>query len=244
MPLQNENRIFVNYALKIINSGKARRGLLELLSRLNLLNKRITATDLSWTLIPAINATGRLGQPELSIQILLEEDPSKRNEIADKIIGLNTERKSLVSIATELTSYNAQISYEKLSKICLVVEKSIHRGVIGLISSKLTQKYHVPSITITCIDDQTAIGSMRSCRGLECTQFLSQFAELFSNYGGHSKAAGISLPVSNLHELQKQIEKAAISINLQDENDNDIIIDAELPASYINHDLFKIGRFI
>ena len=240
MPLQNENRIFVNYALKIINSGKARRGLLELLSRLNLLNKRITATDLSWTLIPAINATGRLGQPELSIQILLEEDPSKRNEIADQIIGLNTERKSLVSIATELTSYNAQISYEKLSKICLVVEKSIHRGVIGLISSKLTQKYHVPSITITCIDDQTAIGSMRSCRGLECTQFLSQFAELFSNYGGHSKAAGFSLPVSNLHELQKQIEKAALSINLQDENDNDIIIDAELPASYINHDLFKI----
>lgn len=240
MPLQNENRIFVNYALKMINGGKIRRGLLELLSRLNLLNKRISATDLSWTLIPAINATGRLGQPELSIQILLEEDPNKRNEIADKIIALNTERKALVNIATELTGYNAEMSYKKLSNLCLVVEKNIHRGVIGLISARLTQKYRVPAITITCVDDTTAIGSMRSLRGLECTQFLSQFAELFSNYGGHSKAAGFSLPASNLSELQRRIETSANQIVLENDSEDDLVIDAELPPSYIKPDLFKL----
>lgn len=240
MPLQNENRIFVNYALKMMNGGKIRRGLLELLSRLNLLNKRISATDLSWTLIPAINATGRLGQPELSIQILLEEDPNKRNEIADKIIALNTERKALVNIATELTGYNAEMSYKKLSNLCLVVEKNIHRGVIGLISARLTQKYRVPAITITCVDDTTAIGSMRSLRGLECTQFLSQFAELFSNYGGHSKAAGFSLPSSNLSELQRRIETSANQIVLKNDSEDDLVIDAELPPSYIKPDLFKL----
>lgn len=240
MQLQNENRIFVKYALKMINNANARRGLLELLSRLGLLNKRITATDLSWTLIPAINATGRLGHPELSIKIFLEEDSTKRNQIADKIIELNTQRKSLVNIATELTSYNAEMSYKKHSKLCLIVEKNIHRGIIGLISARLSQKYKVPAITITTTEDGIAIGSMRSCRGLECTQFLSQFSSLFSNYGGHSKAAGFSLPIEKLEELQRQIENVIPNIQLEKEADDSIIIDAELPASYIKPELFNL----
>ena len=240
MPLENENRIFVKYGLKTINSGLIRRGVSELLARLSLLNKKITATDLSWTLIPAINATGRLGQPELAINILMEEDASKRNAIADKIIALNTERKALVNSAQEFCGFNAEMSFKKHQKFCFVIDKNIHRGVIGLISAKMTQKYKVPSITVTFVDDNTAVGSMRSCRGVDCTTFLSEFAELFINYGGHNKAAGFSMTKENLTLFESQISGTIEKLELAPDTDNDLIIDAELPPNYITPELFKL----
>ena len=84
---------------------------------------RISAMDLSWTLIPALNATGRLGQPKLSIEILLEQDSLKRNEIASKIIELNTERKTLVNSAQEFISYNAEMSFQKYQNFCFIIKK-------------------------------------------------------------------------------------------------------------------------
>ncbi|MBP5402455.1 MAG: single-stranded-DNA-specific exonuclease RecJ [Treponema sp.] len=239
MPLQNENRIFVKHGLKIINAGKPRRGLCELLSKLNLLNKKISATDLAWTLIPAINATGRLGQPELAISILLEEEPVKRDSIANQIINLNIQRKELVNNAQQLTLYNADQSVQALRNFCLTIDDRIHQGVIGLISARYTQKYHVPSITVTFTEDNLAVGSMRSCRGLDCTEFLSKFKELFINYGGHNKAAGFSITKENLEILKKKIESTSSSLNLLDSDEDDIIIDAEIPPTYISPDILK-----
>lgn len=240
MPLQNENRIFVKHGLKMINSQKTRRGLTELLSALNMYTKKITATDLAWTVIPAINATGRLGSPELGIKLLMEEDAAKRTQIADEIISLNTERKSLVNTAQEFVSFNAEMSYQKYRKFCFIIEKRIHRGVIGLISARLSQKYQVPAITVTFTDDDTAVGSMRSCRGLDSTEFLSNFGDLFINYGGHNKAAGFSMTKQNLEIFQSNLEKFIQQIELDESTEDIINVDAELPASYINPDLFKI----
>ncbi|WP_318660424.1 single-stranded-DNA-specific exonuclease RecJ [uncultured Treponema sp.] len=239
MPLHNENRIFIKHGLKIMNSGKIRRGLSELLSKLNMLNKKINATDLAWNLIPAINATGRLRQPELAISLLLEEDPIKRNKLADSIIELNIKRKELVNNAVEFMGYNADQSIKKLGNFCFTVDSRIHRGIIGLISAKITNKYHVPSITVTFTDDGLAIGSMRSCRGLDCTDFLSQFASLFDNFGGHNKAAGFSMKKENLEILQKEIESAAPSLKLNDSDENEITVDAEIPPEYITPEILK-----
>lgn len=239
MPLQNENRIFVKHGLKMINNQKTRRGLIELLSALNMYSKKITATDLAWTAIPAINATGRLGSPELGIQLLMEEDPAKRTQIADEIISLNTERKSLVNTAQEFVSFNAEMSYQKYRKFCFIVEKRIHRGVIGLISARLSQKYQVPVITVTFVDD-IVVGSMRSCRGLDCTEFLSNFGDLFINYGGHNKAAGFSMTKQNLEIFQSNLDRFIPQIELSENENDTILIDAELPSSYINPNLFKV----
>lgn len=240
MPLENENRIFIKQALKIINGGNIRKGLSELLSRLSLLNKKITSTDLAWTLIPAINATGRLGQPELAIQLLMEDDAAKRNQIADKIIELNTERKSLVNAAQEFINFNAEISFQKYKNFCFVIDKRINRGVVGLIAARLVQKYKIPVIVITFIDENTAVGSMRSCRGLDCTAFLSQFENLFIAYGGHNKAAGFSLTKENLETFQSRIDSFIAKIQLDENSENEIVIDAELPPSYITPEILKI----
>lgn len=240
MPLSNENRIIINNAIKIMNSGKIRPGLVEIFAKLNLLNKKITATDLSWTVIPALNATGRLGQPKLAIDILLEKDSLTRNQIASKIIDLNTERKSLVNSAQDFISYNAEMSFQKYKNFCFIIEKKIHRGVIGLISARLSQKYKVPTITITSTDDGLAIGSMRSCRGIDSPTFLSKFSHLFLNFGGHSKAAGFSLPLEKLDLFQNEFDKAVSSIELLEDDDQNIYIDAELTPTYINPKLFTI----
>ena len=97
MPLKNENRIFIRHGIASMNKGNAREGLRELLSMQGLLGKRINATDLSWNINPALNATGRLGQPEIGLELFLEKDAGKRTEIARKIIEMNNERKALGS---------------------------------------------------------------------------------------------------------------------------------------------------
>ena len=95
MPLKNENRIFIRHGVASMNKGNAREGLKELLSLQNLLGKRICASDLSWNINPALNATGRLGQPEIGLELFLEKDAAKRTQIAQKIIEMNNERKAL-----------------------------------------------------------------------------------------------------------------------------------------------------
>lgn len=240
MPLENENRIFVKHALKTINDGTIRDGIAELLSHLSLLNKRITSTDLSWSIIPALNSTGRLGHPELAIRLLTEQDAAKRNQTAAEIIELNTERKALVNTAQEYVSFSAEISFQKYKNFCFIIDKRINRGVIGLIAARLNQKYKVPAVVITFIDENTAVGSMRSSGEFDCTEFLSQFENRFINYGGHTNAAGFSMTKESLGLLQNEIDSAIEKIHLKESGENEILIDAELPPSCLTPEFFKI----
>lgn len=239
MPLENENRIFVRQGLKSINSGKIRPGLSELLARLNLLNKKITSQDLSWTLIPAINSTGRMGQPDLAVKIFMEQNPVLRNEIASKIIDLNTERKSLANCAQEIINFDAMQSAEKNKTFCYVINEKMNRGILGLIAARNTSRFNVPSIAISFVDD-VAVGSMRSTRGLDCTKFLDQFGDFFINHGGHNMAAGFSFKKEKLDEFTAKLDSFIKNIQLQENRTDDIYIDAELPADYIKPDLLKL----
>lgn len=245
MPLQNENRIFIRQGLLSINNGKTRPGLLELLARLNLNGKRLTATDLSWNVIPVLNAAGRLGKPELSLSLFVEEDPQKRDELSEKLILLNAERKSLVANAWIFSSPEAEKSFEKFNgKLCCVIDPRINRGISGLVASKLLNKYSVPSIAITITDD-TAIGSMRSCRGVSCTEFLDKFEpNMFINHGGHNAAAGFSLKKSDLPKFEEKLLLIAGNLELLPKNSGDTNIDAEIPENFLAPELINtVDRF-
>lgn len=239
VPLVNENRILVRAGIAAINSGKLRPGLAELFARLSISGKEVGSADFSWTVIPCLNAAGRLGQSNLALQLLLSENPAERDSLAEKIISMNEQRKDLVTNASAVIGKQADDSFEKYQhKLCVVIDERINKGITGILASRLVGIYDVPSIAVT-IDGDTAIGSIRSCRGHVATQFLDSFGDFFINHGGHNYAAGFSFRREKLGEFTAKIESLAPAINLEGASDT-IDIDAELPAAYLTPQLLPL----
>ena len=244
MPLKNENRIFIRHGIASMNKGNAREGLRELLSMQGLLGKRINATDLSWNINPALNATGRLGHPEIGLELFLEKDAGKRTEIAQKIIEMNNERKALGNEGWNFAALQAKQSIQKYGgKLCVIIddsgEQKINRGVSGTIAGKLVNLYDIPSMAITIVDDN-AIGSMRSCRGFEVLSLLDKMADLFVSYGGHAYAAGFTFKKERLPDFLAALDKFVPEIELSNSEAEQINIDAEIPSDYLKPDLLAI----
>lgn len=241
MPMQNENRIFVKSGIHSINKGKTRYGIAELLARLNLVGKPLNSTDISWKLIPVLNAAGRLGQSNLALELLISEDATERERLAEKIIELNEQRKRFVEEAEFSTIQQAQESLQIYdNKICLVADEKINKGITGILATKMVQKFQVPSIAITFTEDKSvAAGSMRSCRNCVATKLLDNFGDFFINHGGHDYAAGFSFDSAKLEIFKAKLKELSKDIILSDEGD-EIIVDAELPTEYINPDLLPL----
>lgn len=241
MPMQNENRIFVKSGIHSINKGKTRYGIAELLARLNLVGKPLNSTDISWKLIPILNAAGRLGQSNLALELLISEDATERERLAEKIIELNEQRKRFVEEAEFTTIQQAQESLQIYdNKICLVADEKINKGITGILATKMVQKFQVPSIAITFTEDKSvAAGSMRSCRNCVATKLLDNFGDFFINHGGHDYAAGFSFDSAKLEIFKAKLKELSKDIILSDEGD-EIIVDAELPTEYINPDLLPL----
>ncbi len=241
MPLKKENRILVRQGLQAMKTGKIRPGLQELFQRLDLLGKPITATTLSWNVNPVLNASGRLGQPDLAVHMFLEKDANIRDSYAQKIMDLNSKRKELESEALIIADDKAFKSFDQYKeKLVVAVDERIHTGVTGLVANKLAKKFKVPAIVITFVDDNNAVGSVRSSCGVEVLGILHSCSDLFSNYGGHDFAAGFSFTKDSLEELLYRFEMYTDKITLQSSNDEKIVIDAELPHNFMTPDTKKI----
>ena len=239
MPLKDENRILVKNGIASIKKNGPRTGLAELFTELKISVPAITSTDLSWTVTPALNAAGRLGQADLALSLLISESPLERNKLAKKIYELNEQRKNLVNQGMYKIKDSVTTSIqENNSKLCVIVNEELHAGITGNIASRLMQEHNLPSIIVTKCDDVYK-GSMRSCRGLITTSFLAAFGDFFINYGGHNAAAGFSFAQTNLELFNKKIKEILPSINLEEEN-LDINIDAEIPPEYLTPQTFDI----
>lgn len=242
MPMQNENRIFVKTALSAINGGKTRKGIAELIARMDLAGKALTSTDLSWKLIPALNASGRMGQSNVSLELLIAQDAAQRNSLANKIIDLNEERKRFVSDGEMYTARQAEENFGKFSgKLCVVADEKINRGVTGILAAKIMNKYNVPAVAITFSEDGSiAVGSMRSCRSIVATKFLDSFGDdFFINHGGHDAAAGFSFTKDKLQDFLRRAWMISRDFDLEAEEDA-VEVDAELPCEYITPDLLNL----
>ncbi|MGI5057080.1 single-stranded-DNA-specific exonuclease RecJ [Treponema socranskii] len=240
MPLKDENRILVRAGLDAMNEGKVRPGLAELFSRLSVAGKKISSSDLSWTVIPALNAAGRMGQSNSALEMLISPDTAVREKRAEEIIELNEKRKVFVGDAASVTAIQAEESFEYCEKkLCTVVDERINKGVTGILASRLMTKYKVPAIVITFIDGDTAVGSMRSCRGLNATDFLASLGDIFISYGGHNCAAGFSFPREKLPLFTEKLKNAVSHIALDSESDT-IDVDAELPANYLSPAILSV----
>ena len=241
MPLQNENRILVRQGLEALNSGQPIDGLKELLARLNLLGKRIGSTDISWNVVPVLNAAGRLGRSELSVQLFLSKTSQQRDTIAEEIIQLNKDRRQLGTDAWGYVERQAYENFDKYNrKLVVVVDPRIHRGISGILAAQLVKVFGVPAVAITILEDGTAVGSVRSTRGFDVTPMLDSCGDLFLNHGGHNYAAGFSLNKENLDALLQHFLDYTPVIDLEDNDQQLVQADAEIPHSYLTPELLKI----
>lgn len=239
MPMKNENRLFVRNGINSINENNVRPGLKELMSSLGILGKRITSTDICWTLIPNLNAAGRLGQAGIAIELFTAKDSSYREQLAKKIIELNTKRKSLTQEAEAIAGIQAKNSVNDFcGKLSFVIDEKINKGVSGILAGRLVSSLGVPAMAMTYVGN-LVVGSMRSCRGYDVTAFLDQLKDLFVSYGGHNFAAGFSFEKEKFEEFKRRTKELSSTINLSEKTD-EIQIDAELPPSYMTPELKKI----
>ena len=246
MPLQNENRILVRQGIASMNKGRYRPGLYELIQKQNMLGKKISSTDLSWNIVPLLNATGRLGEPETALQLLLEENSQTREKIADRILALNIERKKLGAEAQIVADSQVRENLPRFSnKIAYVKSEKINRGVTGIVAGKLSSMLKLPSIVIGQIDGDLFRASLRSISGVDLQNILDYCNSkiqggLFEKYGGHSEAAGFSIKKENLPILEKALEEYASYLEISENAKTEISIDAELPFEYMSPELLNL----
>ena len=236
MPLVNENRILVRRGLERI-SRSPRPGVRKLLEKQNLFGKTISSTDVGFQLSPVLNATGRLGEPDKAVRLLLGDEADDLDALATAVVDLNSERRRIGDEAWELIQQQARSSFDELAeRLVIVVERRVHRGITGILAGRLAKVFDVPAIVIT-ENEGRAVGSVRSVRGFGATEFLSALSDILEEWGGHNEAAGFSVALDNLDQLVERLREAAARIELSPAGEASISVDAELPPKYLSPDL-------
>ena len=236
MPLVNENRIIVRQGLRRISSAP-RPGVRKLLEKQSLLGKTISSTDVGFQLSPILNATGRLGEPDKAVRLLLADEGEDLSELAAAVVNLNTERRRIGDEAWELIQTPARESFTQLGeRLILVVDRRIHRGITGILAGRLARAFNVPAIIVT-ENEGRAIGSIRSARGFCATEFLNSLSDLLLEWGGHDAAAGFSASLEGLDALVERMRESAARIDLDESGEPAISVDAELPPKYLNPEI-------
>lgn len=206
VPLVDENRIITKIGLEHM-THTSNPGIQALLSEANLTDKEVTAGHIGFVVAPRINASGRIGNPDISVDMLMETDYFKALDIAKNLSQLNSERQAqereIMDEADRYIRFNIDLENEK---ILLVVGENWHTGIIGIVASKLTEKYSRPAIVLN-VEDGMAKGSARSIQGISIFEILSTFKHFFDKFGGHEQAAGLSFKSENIQLLKEALKE-------------------------------------
>ncbi|CDF82468.1 single-stranded-DNA-specific exonuclease RecJ [Pseudomonas sp. QL9] len=202
VPLDANNRILVHQGLARIRAGRARPGLRALLEVAGRDARRITSTDLGFILGPRLNAAGRLDDMSLGIECLLCEDEAVARDMAVQLDQLNQDRKAIEQgMQREALAQLKELPEEEMPFGLCLFDPDWHQGVIGILASRLKERYHRPTIAFADAGDGLLKGSARSVNGLHIRDALDAVAArhpgLISKFGGHAMAAGLSLPQEN-----------------------------------------------
>ncbi len=202
VPLDANNRILVHQGLARIRAGRARPGLRALLEVAGRDHRRITSIDLGFILGPRLNAAGRLDDMSLGIECLLCEDEPLARDMAVQLDALNQDRKAIEQgMQREALAQLRDLPTEQLPFGLCLFEPDWHQGVIGILASRLKERYHRPTIAFADAGDGLLKGSARSIPGFHIRDALDAVAArhpgLISKFGGHAMAAGLSLPQAN-----------------------------------------------
>ncbi|MEY2879901.1 MAG: hypothetical protein RLZZ15_2281, partial [Verrucomicrobiota bacterium] len=206
VPLAGENRILARQGLRILEQAQ-RPGLRALMDVAAVRPENgITPVDISFRLGPRINASGRLADAALSVELLLSEDAAFCAETARQLDAFNRERQDIERAITEEAEARIERDFAALPGIVLFAE-TWHPGVVGIVAGRVTRKYHRPCIVLGN-EGELAKGSGRSVDGINLVEVLGSCSELLGSWGGHPLAVGVSLPKIHVEKFREQFAAA------------------------------------
>jgi single-stranded-DNA-specific exonuclease len=235
MPLRGENRYLAKQGLELINTTP-RLGIRELLNRAGLDIGSLDSEGISWIVAPRLNAAGRLEHAMTSYNLLMADSRQEAQELAVWLEQKNTERQRLTT--TVLAKAREQILARGISPLLMTGNKDYPGGIVGLVAGRLCEEFYRPAIVVK-IGEKVSSGSCRSIPEFNITLALNQCSDLLSQFGGHSQAAGFTLPTENLVQLEQRLSQLAAS-QLEDVDLRPRIdIDAEVSLADVGGDTFQ-----
>ena len=238
VPIMGENRILAYHGIKQINHSPS-TGLKAIINVCGLNEKEININDIIFKIGPRINASGRVQQGKVAVDLLIENNLKAALEMSYQINEMNEARKELDKSMTEEANRIVEglESFDERRAI-VIFNPDWHRGVIGIVASRLTEVYHRPAVVITCTGDM-ATGSARSVTGFDVYKAMESCRDLLDNFGGHTYAAGFSLKVENIEAFAKRFEDFVTDNILPEQTAPVIEIDAELEFQQITRRFFN-----
>lgn len=239
MSLAGENRILVKEGLKRIHQTK-NLGMRALIAQCGLEAKQIDTYHFGYVLGPCINASGRLYTAERALSLFLAEDEQTAVTIANELVVLNNQRKELTNNAV----IEARQMYEEKAAddpVIVIYLPKVHESIAGIVAGRIREYYHKPAFVLT--DAAEGIkGSGRSIENYSMYEELCKCQNLFTKFGGHPMAAGLSLPKENLDKFQKEInERCSLT---EEQMQRKICIDVPMPIDYVTIDLVREFRIL
>ena len=245
VPIMGENRVLATYGLKVINTHP-RPGIEAILTYGHIerrteeemrnhpedtsyFRKELNTTDLVFLVGPRINAAGHIRSAFDSVRLLLSDNPAQAGMLAEEINQYNTQRKDLDSAATEEAKRRIESDPVMKARHSIVLfDESWHKGVVGIVASRLVEAYYKPTIIFTRSTDDLITGSARSIKEFDVHTALEQCADLLEHFGGHKCAAGVSVKPENFEAFKVRFEEV-VTQTLQDKTwSPEIEIDAEV----------------
>jgi single-stranded-DNA-specific exonuclease len=212
VPLVGENRVIAKLGLDLLTRGPHKVGLRSLLDVCGLTGKTIDSYHISFMLAPRVNAAGRMSTPDIATRLLLASDDAMADEVrqlAVQLDGENVRRQEeeaeILSAARKVVTSDPDVGARS---VLVVAGDGWHRGVIGIVASKLVDAFHRPAIVLS-VEDGVAHGSCRSIPCFDMLGALERCAGLFMRFGGHRQAAGLSLDATLIKELRRAINEIA-----------------------------------
>ena len=247
VPLLSENRILTRFGLEKLPFTK-NRGLAFLLYKLfnsgenkgNNPKSEYSTYDVGFIIAPVFNAAGRLKDAKMVVKLLTSDNNREIEIIVKELINKNFERKELQNRIVEMIEKN--IEKNKINEDFVIIDYSpeYHHGIIGIAASKIVDTYYKPVIIMEVKEDEgIAVGSCRSIEGFNILNALQSMPELFVKFGGHSGAAGFTIPIKNIELFKRKINEYAKKILKDDDFIKIINIDKQIPMQKMSYEFFK-----
>jgi len=239
--LSGENRIIVKQGLKKINNGNVRLGLKSLLEVAGIKDKEITTEYISYILGPRLNACGRIDSPDAALDLLLCESEEKARELARGLHLKNQERQriegKIMEEALDMLLGRGEIDFNN-ERVIVLHQDGWHQGVLGIVAAKLADKFHRPTVVISC-NDKVGRGSARSIANFHLFESLVKCQQYLQNFGGHKHAAGLSILRKDIEDFKKSINRIARETLSPEDLIPSLDIDMELKLEDLSPELIE-----
>lgn len=246
VPITGENRIMAYFGLKQLNQNPS-KGLQGIIDVCGLSGKEITISDIVFKIGPRINASGRMMNGKEAVELLLAKDTESAKEKSENIDQYNDDRRELDKKTTDEANLAIEENAELIKgKTIVIFNPEWHKGVIGIVASRLTEKYYKPAIVLTR-SNGFVTGSARSVTGFDIYKAIEACKDLLENFGGHTFAAGMTLKEENLVIFKERLEEFADKNMVEEQMTQTLDIDLALNFNEINqkliNDLRKMNPF-